>query len=90
MAQQQQTTNKASANNAMHSMREAFDKEHDLSNLSAEEKCRMHDSYAKMGAAGGQKRAEELGSEGYRHMGHMGGVKRAEQMAKAEKNSENK
>lgn len=70
----------------MHEQREAFDREHSLSNLSDEERKRMHDAYSEMGKVGGpiggSKRAEQLGREGYQDMGHMGGVSRAEQMAK--------
>lgn len=70
------------AQDSIHDQRESFDREHNLSGLSEEEKRRMHEGYSKMGKMGGDKRAEELGSEGYKDMGHMGGVTRAEQMAK--------
>lgn len=71
-----------------HEQREKFDKDHDLSQLSEEERKRMHEQYSEMGKKGGpiggRTRAESLGHEGYQDLGHMGGVTRAEQMAKSD------
>lgn len=59
-----------------------FEKEHNLDNLTEQEKKRMHAAYSEMGKKGGQARAKQLGHDGYVKMGHKGGVIRAERMAK--------